>query len=50
MPPVTTTNPTATGSAASIRTQIAGVSVADLAREHGTPLYAYDAEIGRAHV
>ena len=26
-----------------IRRQIAGVSVADLAREHGTPLYAYDA-------
>lgn len=30
--------------AAGIRTQIAGVGVAGLAREHGTPLYAYDAE------
>jgi diaminopimelate decarboxylase len=31
----------------SIRTQIAGVNVADLAREHGTPLYAYDADMIR---
>ncbi|MBM4057849.1 MAG: hypothetical protein FJ275_06375, partial [Planctomycetes bacterium] len=27
-----------------VRREIAGVSVADLAREHGTPLYVYDAE------
>ena len=53
-----TNNTTASGSQASahasgsstpssIRTQIAGVSVADLAREHGTPLYAYDADMIR---
>jgi len=36
-----------TSTAASIRTQIAGVSVADLARDHGTPLYVYDAEMIR---
>ena len=36
-----------TSTAASIRRQIAGVSVADLAREHGTPLYVYDAEMIR---
>jgi len=30
-----------------IRTQIAGASVADLAHEHGTPLYAYDADMIR---
>jgi len=33
--------------AAGIRTQIAGVSLADLARDHGTPLYVYDAEMIR---
>jgi len=32
---------------ADIRRQIAGVSVVDLAREHGTPLYVYDAEMIR---
>jgi diaminopimelate decarboxylase len=39
----------ASGSSApsAIRTQIAGVNVADLAREHGTPLYAYDADMIR---
>ncbi len=45
------TSDTAAGTsdaAAGIRTQIAGVSVADLARDHGTPLYAYDAEMIRA--
>ena len=53
-----TNNTTASGSQASahasgsstqssIRTQIAGVNVADLAREHGTPLYAYDADMIR---
>lgn len=36
-----------TSAAAGIRTQIAGVSVADLAHDHGTPLYAYDAEMIR---
>ncbi|MFM8707195.1 MAG: hypothetical protein ACKOHK_03690, partial [Planctomycetia bacterium] len=36
-----------TASTAAIRTQIAGVNVADLAREHGTPLYAYDADMIR---
>ncbi len=30
-----------------IRTSIAGASVADLARTHGTPLYVYDAEMIR---
>ena len=30
-----------------IRHSIAGVSIADLAREHGTPLYVYDAEMIR---
>jgi diaminopimelate decarboxylase len=30
-----------------IRREIAGASVADLAREHGTPLYVYDAEMIR---
>ncbi len=34
-------------SEAGIRTQIAGAGVADLAREHGTPLYAYDADMIR---
>ena len=34
-------------SASGIRTQIAGVNVADLAREYGTPLYAYDADMIR---
>jgi len=34
-------------SPAAIRTQIAGVNVADLAREHGTPLYVYDADMIR---
>ena len=33
--------------AAGIRRQIAGVSVAELARDYGTPLYAYDAEMIR---
>ena len=33
--------------AAGIRRQIAGVSVADLAQQYGTPLYAYDAEMIR---
>jgi diaminopimelate decarboxylase len=53
-----TNNTTSSGSQASahasgsstpsgIRTQIAGVNVADLAREHGTPLYAYDADMIR---
>ncbi|MEI6255787.1 MAG: diaminopimelate decarboxylase [Planctomycetota bacterium] len=37
----------ATAVSACIRRQIAGVDVADLAREYGTPLYAYDAEIIR---
>ena len=32
---------------AGIRREIAGVGVADLAREHGTPLYVYDAEMIR---
>ncbi|MFM7290872.1 MAG: diaminopimelate decarboxylase [Planctomycetia bacterium] len=36
-----------TSSTAAIRTQIAGANVADLAREHGTPLYAYDADMIR---
>jgi diaminopimelate decarboxylase len=41
-------DPTAGASAQPhIRTQIAGTSVADLAREHGTPLYAYDADMIR---
>jgi diaminopimelate decarboxylase len=55
---VITNNTTSSGSQASahasgsstpssIRTQIAGVNVADLAREHGTPLYAYDADMIR---
>jgi len=53
---VTTNSPTASSprqtagaatSASGIRTQIAGVNVADLAREHGTPLYAYDADMIR---
>ena len=30
-----------------IRREIAGISIADLAREHGTPLYVYDAELIR---
>ncbi|MEI8229090.1 MAG: hypothetical protein WCH77_12635, partial [Planctomycetota bacterium] len=30
-----------------LRDQIAGVGVAELAREYGTPLYAYDAEMIR---
>ena len=34
-------------SAAGIRTQIAGVNVSDLARDYGTPLYAYDADMIR---
>jgi len=53
-----TNNTTSSGSQASahaagssspsgIRTQIAGVHVADLAREYGTPLYAYDADMIR---
>jgi diaminopimelate decarboxylase len=37
----------ASAAAAGIRRQIAGVSVADLARDYGTPLYAYDAEMIR---
>ncbi|MFM8704487.1 MAG: diaminopimelate decarboxylase [Planctomycetia bacterium] len=36
-----------TSSTAAIRTQIANANVADLAREHGTPLYAYDADMIR---
>ncbi|MFO0006741.1 MAG: diaminopimelate decarboxylase, partial [bacterium] len=31
----------------SFRREIAGVSVADLARQYGTPLYVYDAEMIR---
>jgi diaminopimelate decarboxylase len=27
-----------------VRREIAGVAIADLVREHGTPLYVYDAE------
>ena len=49
-----TNSPTSSGShaasnssASGIRTQIAGVNVADLAREYGTPLYAYDADMIR---
>ncbi len=38
--PSAATPPAASG----IRTQIGGVGVASLAREHGTPLYVYDAE------
>jgi diaminopimelate decarboxylase len=30
-----------------VRREIAGVSVADLARQHGTPLYVYDADMIR---
>ena len=30
-----------------IRHEIAGVGIAELAREHGTPLYVYDAEMIR---
>jgi diaminopimelate decarboxylase len=30
-----------------VRREIAGASIADLAREHGTPLYVYDAEVIR---
>jgi diaminopimelate decarboxylase len=41
------TQPGTPATAAAIRTQIAGVNVADLAREYGTPLYAYDAEMIR---
>ena len=40
-------HPSDCSSPAGIRTQIAGVNVADLAREHGTPLYAYDADMIR---
>ena len=49
-----TNSPTSSGShaasnssASGIRTQIAGVNVADLAREYGTPLYVYDADMIR---
>jgi diaminopimelate decarboxylase len=40
-------HPSDCSSPSGIRTQIAGVNVADLAREHGTPLYAYDADMIR---
>jgi diaminopimelate decarboxylase len=41
---ITTTNPMNSNG---LRDQIAGVGVAELAREYGTPLYAYDAEMIR---
>ena len=46
---ITSSQSTSTGAAAApvVRTQIAGVPVADLARDHGTPLYAYDADMIR---
>ena len=31
----------------SVRREIAGANIADLARAHGTPLYVYDAEVIR---
>ena len=42
-----TTSHQSAPAAAGIRRAVAGVSVADLAREHGTPLYVYDAEMIR---
>ena len=41
---ITTTTPMNSNG---LRDQIAGVGVAELAREYGTPLYAYDAEMIR---
>ncbi|NBV45239.1 MAG: diaminopimelate decarboxylase [Planctomycetia bacterium] len=40
-------SPASGAAAALVRRTIAGVGVADLARTHGTPLYAYDAEMIR---
>ena len=42
--PTTASRPGQPGMQPMIRTSIAGASVAELARTHGTPLYAYDAE------
>jgi diaminopimelate decarboxylase len=43
----TTSSAPASSPTAHVRTTIAGVPVADLARQYGTPLYVYDAEMIR---